>query len=180
MKPDARITDIVESLADAENYVRGIVGSSIEHGFDKQRSQIRIGVSGKGVFPNYSIVEPCEPEERVIEGQGVSLKITSSVGKRMVFHGQRVIEKFWKTPLGATLGALMEIEALVGCRLCEKFNLIYGTSTGAIITALLAPGKPLDEIESLYRLRVVSVMGEVLPSKKTAALEKSRGKYSGS
>ena len=71
-----------------------------------------------------------------------------------------------------TLGVLKEIEALVGCRLCEKFELIYGTSTGAIITALLGLGKPVDEIESLYRLRVVSVMGEVLPSRKTAALEK--------
>ena len=102
------------------------------------------------------------------------------MGREWFFMVRVSIEKFWNTSLGATLGALMEIEALVGCRLCEKFNLIYGTSTGAIITALLAPGKPLDEIESLYRLRVVSVMGEVLPSKKTAALEKSRGKYSGS
>jgi patatin-like phospholipase/acyl hydrolase len=71
-----------------------------------------------------------------------------------------------------TLGALSEIEAIVGCRLCEKFNLIYGTSTGAIITALLGLGKSVDEIESLYRHRVVSVMGAVLPNKKTAALEK--------
>jgi predicted acylesterase/phospholipase RssA len=71
-----------------------------------------------------------------------------------------------------TLGALKEIEALVGCLLCEKFDLIYGTSTGAIIAALLGLGKSADEIESLYRLRVVSVMGEVLPRKKTAALEK--------
>jgi uncharacterized protein len=70
-----------------------------------------------------------------------------------------------------TLGALKEIEAIVGCRLCEKFDLIYGTSTGAIITALLGLGKSVDAIESLYRLRVVSVMGEALPSKKTAALE---------
>jgi hypothetical protein len=30
----------------------------------------------------------------------------------------------------------------------------------------------VDEIEALYRLRVVEVMGEILPSKKTAALEK--------
>lgn len=36
-----------------------------------------------------------------------------------------------------TLGVLKEIEALVGVRLCEKFDLIYGTSTGAIIAALL-------------------------------------------
>src|SRR5579872_1299337 len=64
-----------------------------------------------------------------------------------------------------TLGALKEIEALVSCRLCQKFNLIYGTSTGAIIAALLGLGHTVDEIESLYRLRVVSVMGEVLPSR---------------
>lgn len=71
-----------------------------------------------------------------------------------------------------TLGALKEIEALVGCLLCEKFDLIYGTSTGAIIAALLGLGKSVDEIESLYRLRLVEVMAEVLPGKKTAALEK--------
>lgn len=71
-----------------------------------------------------------------------------------------------------TLGALKEIEAIVGCRLCEKFDLIYGTSTGAIIAALLGLGKSVEEIESLYRLRVVSIMGEVFPGRKTAALEK--------
>ncbi len=70
-----------------------------------------------------------------------------------------------------SLGVLKEIEALVGVRLCEKFDLIYGTSTGAIIAALLGLGKPVDEIESLYRLRVVDVMGQLLPHKKTAALE---------
>jgi uncharacterized protein len=71
-----------------------------------------------------------------------------------------------------TLGALMQVESLVGRRLCEKFDLIYGTSTGAIIAALLGLGKSADEIERLYRLRVVEVMGEILPSKKTAAMEK--------
>jgi predicted acylesterase/phospholipase RssA len=70
-----------------------------------------------------------------------------------------------------TLGALKEIEALVGYHLCKKFDLIYGTSTGAIIAALLGLRKSVDEIESFYRLRVVTVIGEVLPSKKTAALE---------
>jgi predicted acylesterase/phospholipase RssA len=70
-----------------------------------------------------------------------------------------------------TLGVLKEVEGLVGVPLCEKFDLIYGTSTGAIIAALLGLGKSVDEIESLYRLRVVEVMGELLPRKKTAALE---------
>lgn len=70
-----------------------------------------------------------------------------------------------------TLGALKEIEGLVGCRLCERFNLIYGTSTGAIIAALLGLGKSVDEIEELYRAHVVTVMSRWLPSSKTAALE---------
>jgi patatin-like phospholipase/acyl hydrolase len=70
-----------------------------------------------------------------------------------------------------TLGALKEIEALVQCRLYEKFDLIYGTSTGAIIAATLGLGKSVDEIEALYRKHVVSVMARWLPSQKTAALE---------
>jgi len=118
MKPDARITDIIESLADAEDYVRGIMGSFIEHSFDKQQSQIRIGVSGKGVFPNYSIVEPCEPEERPIESQGVSLKITSSVGKRMVFHGQshrEILEdSAWGESWSSAAMSFAEVQTLLG------------------------------------------------------------------
>lgn len=70
-----------------------------------------------------------------------------------------------------TLGALKEIEALVESPLFERFDLIYGTSTGAIITALLGIGKTVAEIEALYRKHVVSVMKNWLPSKKTAALE---------
>jgi uncharacterized protein len=70
-----------------------------------------------------------------------------------------------------TLGALKEIEALVGCRLCDKFDLIYGTSTGSIIAALLGLGKTVDEIEALYREHVVTVMARWLPSRRTAALE---------
>ncbi len=70
-----------------------------------------------------------------------------------------------------TLGALKEIEALVQCRLCEKFDLIYGTSTGAIIAALLGIGRSVDEIEVLYREHVVTVMSRWFPSRKSAALE---------
>ena len=70
-----------------------------------------------------------------------------------------------------TLGALKEIEALAGCRLYEKFNLIYGASTGAIIAALLGLGMSVNDIEALYRRHVVAVMARWLPSQKTAALE---------
>ena len=37
-----------------------------------------------------------------------------------------------------TLGVLKEIEAMLGQRLCDRFDLIFGTSTGAIIAALLS------------------------------------------
>lgn len=70
-----------------------------------------------------------------------------------------------------TLGALKEIEALVGCPIAEKFDLIYGTSTGAIIASLLGLGKSVDEVEALYRAHVVKVMSHWLPGRKSSALE---------
>ena len=39
-----------------------------------------------------------------------------------------------------TLGVLKEIEAMVGCPLHQKFDLVFGTSTGAIIASLIALG----------------------------------------
>lgn len=57
-----------------------------------------------------------------------------------------------------TLGVLKEIEAMLGQRLCERFDLIFGTSTGAIIAALLALGHSVDEIHALYREHVPAVM----------------------
>ncbi len=70
-----------------------------------------------------------------------------------------------------TLGALKEIEGLTGGKLCERFDLIFGTSTGAIIAALLGLGKSVDEVEAIYREHVVKVMERWLPSRKMAALE---------
>lgn len=49
-----------------------------------------------------------------------------------------------------TLGVLAEIEGLIGCRLCEKFDLVFGTSTGAIIASMIALGMTVDEIHTNY------------------------------
>src|SRR5690348_8361453 len=58
-----------------------------------------------------------------------------------------------------TLGVLNEIEAMITPRrLHEHFHLIFGTSTGAIIAALLALGYTVAEIHTLYRTHVVAVM----------------------
>ncbi|MCM2476790.1 patatin-like phospholipase family protein [Rhizobium sp. CG5] len=69
-----------------------------------------------------------------------------------------------------TLGVLHEIEGMLGCRLHERFNLIFGTSTGSIIAALLALGHSVDEIHALYKEHVVSVVAKKKPHEKSAAL----------
>lgn len=70
-----------------------------------------------------------------------------------------------------TLGVLREIEALIGCRVHERFDLIFGTSTGAIIAALLALGMTVDEIHELYKKYVPVVMAKKSADDKTKALE---------
>jgi uncharacterized protein len=70
-----------------------------------------------------------------------------------------------------TLGVLKEIEGLTERKVCETFDLIFGTSTGAIIASLLGLGKSVDEVESLYRTHVVKVTERWFPSRKSAALE---------
>ncbi|HEY5238328.1 MAG TPA: patatin-like phospholipase family protein [Rhizomicrobium sp.] len=69
-----------------------------------------------------------------------------------------------------TLGVLKEIEALVGKPLHEAFDLVFGTSTGAIIAALIGIGHSVDEIAELYRTHVVEIMRRWLPGSKSAAL----------
>ncbi|WP_175965806.1 patatin-like phospholipase family protein [Burkholderia sp. BCC0322] len=71
-----------------------------------------------------------------------------------------------------TLGVLHELEAMLGARLHERFDLIYGTSTGSIIGALLALGHSVDQIHALYKKHVPAIMGAWFPRTKTAALKK--------
>lgn len=71
-----------------------------------------------------------------------------------------------------SLGVLREIEGLVGCRLYKKFDLIFGTSTGAIIAALLALGHSVEEIHQLYKGYVPTIMQRKTADEKSAALER--------
>jgi predicted acylesterase/phospholipase RssA len=70
-----------------------------------------------------------------------------------------------------TLGVLKQLEAIAG-PLHERFDLIFGTSTGAIIAALLALGKPVDEVHRLYRQHVPAVMRRRTKVTKSAALKR--------
>lgn len=70
-----------------------------------------------------------------------------------------------------TLGVLKEIEAMVGCLLHQKFDLVFGTSTGAIIASLIALGHRVDSILELYRKHVPTVMSETTAAARSRALQ---------
>ena len=69
-----------------------------------------------------------------------------------------------------TLGVLREIEAMTGKKLHEVFNLVFGTSTGAIIAALIAQGNSVDDIHRHYKDHVPKIMQQSKPSQKTRTL----------
>lgn len=69
-----------------------------------------------------------------------------------------------------TLGVLAEIEGLIGCRLHEKFDLVFGTSTGSIIGSMIALGMSVDEIHTLYKQYVPEIMRLKKSSQKSAKL----------
>lgn len=67
-----------------------------------------------------------------------------------------------------SLGVLREIEAMAGKRLHELFDLVFGTSTGAIIAALISQGFSVDDIHHLYKDHVPKIM------QRKGAAEKSK------
>lgn len=70
-----------------------------------------------------------------------------------------------------TLGVLKEIEAMVGCPLHQKFDLVFGTGTGAIIASLIALGHRVAGILDLYRKHVPAVMSHKTAPGSSAALK---------
>jgi patatin-like phospholipase/acyl hydrolase len=70
-----------------------------------------------------------------------------------------------------TLGVLNQVEAMLGGKpLCEHFNLIFGTSTGAIIAALLALGYQIPSILELYKKHVPTISSKLTSRGRTKAL----------
>ncbi|WP_348645090.1 patatin-like phospholipase family protein [Rhizobium leguminosarum] len=62
------------------------------------------------------------------------------------------------------------MEGLIGCRLCEKFDLVFGTSTGAIIASMIALGMSVDEIHANYKKYIPDIMRLKKPAQKSAKL----------
>jgi predicted patatin/cPLA2 family phospholipase len=79
-----------------------------------------------------------------------------------------------------TLGVLAQVEAMLkGKPLCEHFHLIFGTSTGAIIAALLSLGHKVEDIHKLYRQHVPTVMKNNTAGGRTKALDRLVGEVFG-
>lgn len=70
-----------------------------------------------------------------------------------------------------SLGVLKEVEAQAGKPLCEVFDLIYGTSTGSIIGAMLGLGWSVSTILEKYMENVPSIMRAKSAADKSAALK---------
>jgi predicted acylesterase/phospholipase RssA len=71
-----------------------------------------------------------------------------------------------------TLGVLSELEKALGLPLHTHFDLIFGTSTGAIITAMLGLGYSVAEVREKYEILVPKIMTAGGKKKKTKALHK--------
>lgn len=69
-----------------------------------------------------------------------------------------------------SLGVLREIEGMTGKKLHEVFDLVFGTSTGAIIAALISQGLGVDDIHRHYQEHVPSIMKRKRASEKTRVL----------
>lgn len=71
-----------------------------------------------------------------------------------------------------SLGFLRELEKTTGRELYRCFNLIYGTSTGAIIAALISLGKNVDEITDTYLSTIPDIMRARGKDRRSRKLEK--------
>ena len=68
-----------------------------------------------------------------------------------------------------TLGVLKELELKLGEPLYKHFGLVYGTSTGSIIAALICLGYKINEIEELY----FNIIPKIMMPKTKAAKSKA-------
>tara|TARA_R110001606_G_scaffold19204_1_gene70885 strand:- start:2567 stop:3493 length:927 start_codon:yes stop_codon:yes gene_type:complete len=79
-----------------------------------------------------------------------------------------------------TIGVLKELELRLGSPLCEHFGLIFGTSTGSIIAALIALGYEIPKIEELYLTLIPNIMTKSSKSGRSKALKEEADKIFGS
>ena len=71
------------------------------------------------------------------------------------------------------VGALVELEQTLGRPCKEVFDLVYGTSVGAIIATMIAIGHEAEEIEKWFLKEIPNIMQPRAPSQRSCALRKA-------
>ena len=78
-----------------------------------------------------------------------------------------------------TIGVLKELELKLGKPLYEHFGLIFGTSTGSIIAALIGLGYEAPKIEKLYLDLIPKIMSKTSKKGRSQALKEEAQKILG-
>ena len=68
------------------------------------------------------------------------------------------------------IGALVEAEATLGARCSDLFDLVYGTSVGSIIAAMVATGHSAEDIAELFLQEIPRIMRPLTAKRRTRAL----------
>ncbi|MCQ4190020.1 hypothetical protein [Methylocystis suflitae] len=119
MRSDSRIEDVLPTLKDPEEYVRGIIASFVHGQFPRNEAMIRMGVSGAGIAPHYCIEQGRETLE--LGGQAdphsEGKKIEAFL-RRVVFDGRthkQILEDLPKgTGWSSETMTFAEVQAILG------------------------------------------------------------------
>lgn len=74
------------------------------------------------------------------------------------------------------IGVLVEAEATLGARCSELFDLVYGTSVGSIVTALIATGHSAECIRDLFLQEIPGIMRQRTAKRRSRALRETVGR----
>jgi len=84
----ATVHDVLDTLPEPTEYVRRILGAFVEHQVDRDRSVVRIGVSGSGAYPNYAIETPY-PAGQIQKSVDIGdAQVSERFERRLVFNGR--------------------------------------------------------------------------------------------
>jgi hypothetical protein len=119
MRPNARIEDILLTLSDPEEYVRGILENFYTGKFNREVANVRIGISGSGIFPHYCIYQG-EGDHVLALADGTIL----GYEKRAVFHGRShnliLEDEFIGVSWSLSKASFAEVQSLLGIMRASK------------------------------------------------------------
>jgi hypothetical protein len=106
---DATIDDLVQSLDDPEDYVRRALDNLYAEVRKEPNSRLTIGITSYGVYPNYKIDFPAEPEK--LDRQYIAPpKVFSGWTHQELADPSSVRYEQWS----AASVSLIELQALLG------------------------------------------------------------------